>query len=55
MQTLSTSVKLPKLADSRPKFLITEPDDAGFCREQVNKINRGLYLQKQNTLKPWEK
>ena len=56
MHSLSTSVKLPKLnISSRKKFLITEPDDEGFCQEQVDKINREIYLQKQHILKPWEK
>ena len=56
MHSLSTSVKLPKINIlSRKKFLITEPDDQGFCKEQVEKINNEIYLQKQHMLKPWQK
>jgi len=47
-------MKLPELK-SHQKFLITEPDDRGFCQEQVDKINQDIYLQNQLKLKPWEK
>lgn len=47
-------MKLPELK-SHQKFLITEPDDLGFCQEQVDKINQDIYLQNQLKLKPWEK
>jgi hypothetical protein len=47
-------MKLPELKNHQ-KFLITEPDDRGFCQEQVDKINQDIYLQNQLKLKPWEK
>lgn len=47
-------MKLPELKHHQ-KFLITEPDDRGFCQEQVDKINQDIYLQNQLKLKPWEK
>ena len=50
----SSSVKLPKLKN-RQKFLITEPDDKGFAKDQADKIIQGIYLRKQLKLKPWEK
>ena len=51
---ISNSVKLPKLKN-RQKFLITEPDDKGFAKDQADKIIQGIYLRKQLKLKPWEK
>ena len=50
----SSSVKLPEL-NTRQKFLITEPDDKGFAKDQSNKLTQGLYLMRQLHLKPWEK
>ena len=52
--SVSSSVKLPEL-NTRHKFLITEPDDKGFAKDQSNKLIQGLYLRKQFQLKPWEK
>ena len=53
IHTLSTSLKLPELKIQ--KFLITEPDDKGFAKDQYNKIVNRIQIQKQLKLKPWEK
>ena len=37
------------------KFLITEPDDKGFAKDQCNKIMNRIHIKKQLHLKPWEK
>ena len=50
---LSNSLKLPDL--KAQKFLITEPDDRGFAKDQFNKIINRISTQKQLKLKPWEK
>ena len=51
--TLSSSQKLPDL--NKQKFLITEPDDKGFAKDQFNKIVNRIQIQKELKLKPWEK
>ena len=51
--SLSASLKLPDL--KIPKFLITEPDDNGFAKDQYNKIINRIYTKRQLQLKPWEK
>lgn len=53
IQTLSASLKLPELKIQ--KFLITEPDDKGFAKDQYDKIMNRIQTQKQLQLKPWEK
>ena len=51
--SLSSSVKLPDLKYN--KFLITEPDDKGFAKEQFDKIVNKMKIQKTLQQKPWEK
>ena len=50
---LSASLKLPELKFK--KFLITEPDDKGFAKDQYNKIINRIINQQKLQLKPWEK
>ena len=52
--TVHSLVKFPDLK-LKNKFLITEADDKGFAKEQVDKLFQGLYLRRQLKLKPWEK
>lgn len=51
--SLSASLKLPDLKPQ--KFLITEPDDKGFAKDQFDKIMNRMQNQKHLKLKPWEK
>ena len=51
--SISASLKLPDLKPQ--KFLITEPDDKGFAKDQFDKIMNRMQNQKHLKLKPWEK
>ena len=42
---ISASVELPEL-NTRQKFLITEPDDRGFAKDQYDKIINRIYTKR---------